>query len=971
MFISTVHGICRAAARCLTLFVTMSHSLMAADLKPVALTCEYRVDPLGIDESSPRLTWQLESNRRAQSQLAYQILVASSAERLEEDRGDLWDSGKVVGDANVNVAYAGAQLASRQFCHWKVRVWDRDGSVSPWSNPAFWTMGLLQEADWKAGYISIRDDSPIHNLKEPLFLPPARQYRREFRADKPVKRAMLHATALGICEFHMNGRRVGDEWFMPGWTDYRQRAYYRTYDVTPHLRDGANAIGAWLADGWYAGYVGFGLLTGTGTEATGRCLYGKTPAMMAQLEIEYADGSRDIVATDGSWKVSSDGPIREADFLMGETYDARKQRAGWDEPGFDDRDWQSAIHAADNGPQPTTFYEFRTPDEEGKKPVIEGMPKDIGFHRPAKLEAFPGVPVRAVEEIGAVSVRTLADGNTHIVDLGQNIAGSVRLKVRGPAGTTVRLRFAEMLHADGSLMTENLRKARATDHYILSGDPAGESYTPRFTFHGYQYVELTGFPGVPGKDAITGIVLQSDTPLAASFECPDPVINRLYQNIVWTQRGNFIDLPTDCPQRDERLGWTGDAQVFVRAATYNADVSAFFTKWLRELMESQRPSGAFPGYAPFPYQHGWEFGTAWCDAGVICPWTIWQAYGDTRIIERCWPHMVKFLEWRQATSKDFLGVNHGNKWGDWLSFGVETPLEYIDTVYFAGSARLMAEMAGAIGKAEESAAYLALFHRIRDAFNAKYVKPDGSLAIDNQTAYALALQMGLFSDALRAKAGAILAEKLRTGESGDQSGMTTGFLGTRPLLPVLSDTGGHDVAVRLFQSRKFPSWGYEVVQGATTIWERWNSFTKDQGFANPSMNSFSHYAFGAVGEWMFSHLAGIRSDGPGYRRIVIQPMPPGPEAGDAEHPINWVNAHYDSIQGRIVSRWRNQGGSFELQTTIPPNTTATVMLPANGAQSITESGKPLDQAEGVRWLRQERDRAVLAIGSGSYHFICR
>lgn len=367
-----------------------------------------------------------------------------------------------------------------------------------------------------------------------------------------------------------------------------------------------------------------------------------------------------------------------------------------------------------------------------------------------------------------------------------------------------------MLHPDGRLMTENLRAARATDCYVLRGDPRGETWTPRFTFHGFRYVEVTGYPGRPRRGAITGLVLYCDTPLTSRFECSDPVINQLFRNVVWTQRANFIDLPTDCPQRDERLGWTGDAQIYVRTATYNANVAAFFTKWLRELMESQRPSGAFPDFAPFHFQHHKDFSPAWTDAGVICPWTIWRVYGDTRLVERCWPQMVRFLAWRQAASRRHLGVDHGNNWGDWLSFGPITPIAYIDTVYLAHAARLMAEMAGAIGKAREAARYAALSERVRKAFARKYVRPDGSLTVDTQTAYALAIALGLVPERLRARSGRILADKIRSAETTDNSGMTTGLLGTAPLLPALSGTGEHALAVRHFQSRKFPSWGYEV-----------------------------------------------------------------------------------------------------------------------------------------------------------------
>lgn len=942
----------------------------AAALKPLALRCEYRGNPKGIDEAQPRLTWRVESGERGQKQTAYQVLVASSEKLLKQDVGDLWDSGKVASDQTVNVVYAGRALVSRQECFWKVRVWDKNGTAK-WSAPASWTMGLLKPDDWRAEYISFRDTTAVHKDTKSLFTPPARQYRKEFAAPKQVKRATVYATALGIYELYLNGKRVDDAWFAPGWTDYHQRAYYWTYDVTPMLKQGNNAFGAWVADGWYSGYIGFGLLTGIGTEKIGRYTYGKAPSWMAQLEIEYTDGTRETVATDKSWKVTGDGPVREGDFLMGEFYDARKETPGWTKPGFDDSRWELATLAKEGGSTVATFYEFQNADKPSGATPVKGRPIELGFKRPPVLEAFPGLPVRAIEEIKTVAITSPTNG-VHIFNLGQNFAGVVRLKVKGPAGATIKLRYGEMLHPDGRLMTENLRKARAIDHYVLRGDAKGEVFVPRFTFHGFQYVEVSGFPGKPGKDAITGIVLHSDTPMTSDFECSDPVANRLFKNVVWTQRANFLDLPTDCPQRDERFGWTGDAQIYVRTATYNADVAAFYTKWIRELMESQRPSGTFPGYAPFPFQHGWDFGTAWCDAGVICPWTVWQAYGDTRIIERCWPTMVRFLDWRKSTSKDFLGINHGNGWGDWLSFGTATPIEFIDTAYFAYSTALMADMAEAIHKDKEARTYREQFANIKTAFGKKYLKPDGSLTVDTQTAYALALYVDLIPAELRGKTGKILADKIRTGETKDNSGMTTGFIGTRPLLPVLSSVGEHDLAVKHFQSRKFPSWGYEVEQGATTIWERWNSFTKDKGFGgeqNASMNSFAHYSFGAVCEWMLSTLAGIDTDGPGYRKIIIRPSPASPGSNPEREPINWVKAHYDSIHGRITSEWKRTADQFELHTTIPPNTTATVYVPTARASLITEGGRSLAKNTGIKMLREENGRAVLAVAPGSYRFV--
>ncbi len=935
-----------------------------ADLKVVALRCEYLRNPRGIDETKPRLSWRVESGERGQRQTAYRVLVARSPETLAREQGDLWDSGKVESNRTTHIEYDGQPLTSRQECFWTVRVWDRDGVASDWSEPETWSMGLLDDSDWSARYISYRDDTPVFKDRKSLFLPPARYYRKQFAASGTIKRATVYATALGIYQLELNGRRVADAYFTPGWTDYRQRAYYNTYDVTDLVTEGDNAIGASVADGWYSGYVAYGLLVGIGTEKIGRYTYGKTPAVMAQLEIEYEDGTRQIVGTDESWKSTDGGPIREADLLMGEFYDARKQLPGWSRAGFDDSDWETSIGAEENGSQPATFYEARPDDGSGRVPQIVGREIDLRFRQP-KLEAFPGVPVRVIEEIRPIKVTKRSEG-TYIFNLGQNFAGIVRLRLTGPAGHRVTLRYGEMLHPDGRLMTENLRKARATDYYVCRGDEDGEVYTPQFTFHGFQFVEVSNFPGTPNLDTITGLVLHSDTPLTSTFECSDPMVNQLFHNVVWTQRSNFVDLPTDCPQRDERMGWTGDAQAYVATAAYNADIGAFYTKWLRELMESQRPSGAFPGFAPFPFHRGWDFGTAWADAGIICPWTIWQAYGDTRVIEHCWDPMTRFMQWRKKTSVDDLGIVHGNPWGDWLAQGEKTPIDYIDSIYFALTASMMADMAAATGRETEAEMYREQFQRTKAAFVRKYVEPDGSVRVKTQTAHALALFADLVPNEMRPATGQRLAELIAL----NGNHMATGFLGTRPLLPVLSSAGQHDLAVFLLQSHEFPSWGYEIDQGATTIWERWDSYTKEDGFGrhNAAMNSFSHYSFGAVCEWMFRTLAGIQSDGPGYSKVIIRPNPPSPASNAQHEPIDWVRASYDSIQGKIVSHWKVDGERFLLDVTIPANTTATMYLPAADRESITEGGKPLGEAAHVRVVGVEGHRVVLAVESGQYQF---
>jgi alpha-L-rhamnosidase len=938
-----------------------------AALIPENLRCEYRFNPLGIDALPPRLTWQVQSQERNQRQTAYEILVAGDEKSLQQNTGDIWDSGKVAGDQTINVEYAGQPLSSREVCYWKVKVWDQSGKTSDWSAPAAWSMGLLHTNDWHASYISYRDSTPVFTNRDALYLPPARQYRKEFVAAKKIVRAILYSTALGIYELHLNGQRVGDAMFAPGWTDYRQRAYYQTYDVTKLVNQGANAIGAWVADGWYSGYVGVGLWFGLGTEKVGRFTYGKTPAFMAQLELEYADGSRDTILTGPTWKVTGNGPIWQADILMGEVYDARREMTGWDQPGFDAASWENAIPARDNGSVPVKFYTSVQVGTNGESFQVEGVDRDIGFQKPAVLSASPCAPVRPFEELKPIAITSPTNG-VYIFNLGQNISGVARLKVRGPAGTMIRLRYGEMLYPDGQLMTENLRKARATDYYILRGDPGGETFQPRFTYHGFQYVEVTGYPGRPEPGAITGIVIHSDTPPTSDFACSDPLVNQLFKNIRWTQYDNFVDIPTDCPQRDERLGWLGDAQTYIRAATYNADVPAFYAKWLQSVMDAQRSNGVFPVYCPYPFAVDEDHAIAWSDAGVICPWTLWKIYGDTRIIKDCWQPMVKFMAWRKSTCRGFLGINQGRNVGDWLASGGATPLDFLDTVYYASTSRMMSQMAAAIGKSGEASNYQVQFENIKNAFAAKYVRPDGTLSVDTETAYVLALYLNLLPENLRHAAGEILAGKIHASARQHNSGITTGFLGTSHLLPVLSSVGQNDLAVRLIQSRKFPSWGFEVEQGATTVWENWDGYTRKTGFDGPGMNSFAHYSPGAVCEWMFSDLAGIDTDGVAYDHIIIRPTPPTPGSNPDVQPINWVQAHYDSVHGRISTAWRQSLHKFDLQVVIPPNTTAVVYIPARGLETVTESGNALTATVGVKSCRTENDRAVIEIGSGSYDF---
>jgi alpha-L-rhamnosidase len=911
----------------LTALFSIVSAAMAANVQTWDLQCEYHANPIALGTTQPRFSWKIrpvDPATRDVAQAAYEIVVSSA------DGKALWNSGKTDSTSTSQIEYAGSPLVSRDRATWKVRVWDGSGEVSDWSAPSSFGIGLLNPEDWQALWISAPTDESfttkenIQNFvgdpkRGVLTVTPAKYLRKEFTAPA-IKRATVHATALGVFTLEVNGQRVSDERLAPGWSAYQRRIHSKTYDVTSLVKAGNNAIGATLADGWYAGYVAYGLLTGQEglvPGIDGRYYYGVSPAVRVQLELELTDGSRQVIASDTTWK-SSTGPILESDILMGESYDARKEMPGWSAAGFNDSAWKNALAKTGSN---------------------------------SKIEPHPGVPVRPIEEMSPKVVKQHKPG-VFIFDLGQNISGVVRLKVKGEAGRKITLRYAEMLHQDGSLSTENLRCARAVDTYILKGDPAGESWTPEFTYHGFQFVEVTGFPTEPGLDAITGIVIHSDTPYHGSFECSDPMLNKLYQNMVWTQRGNFFEMPTDCPQRDERMGWTGDAQIYVRAATYNSDIASFYTKWLRDLNDDQWDYGAYPAYAPRPLARPNEHHAAgWMDAGVICPWTIWQTYGDTRVITEHWRKMNDFMDWRAARDPKLEGAIDDCGFGDWLSLGnVKTPIPFIDLAYHAYCAKLMAKMAEAIKSPAEAAKYRKLWDKTRGAFLKKFAEKDGALKVHNQSAYAMALFFGLIPDAqLEASAGH-LAKLVK--DNGNK--MTTGFLGTRPLLPALSANGHHDLAGILMQQREFPSWGYEVDNGATTIWERWNSYIKGKGVHEPAMNSFSHYAFGAVCEWMMGELAGIDRAAPGFDRVRIAPRPTGT--------ITSASASMQTRHGKLACSWKIDGGTFTADLVVPPNTTAEVVLPVKGA--IRERGADVVLSNGIR----QRDGNHLVLGSGTYQF---
>ncbi len=659
---------------------------------------------MAVDSPQPRLSWVIQSRERGVTQSAYQILVASDAELLKNNQGDLWDSGKVNSDQTIQVEYSGKALVSGQACFWKVCMWKQDGQSSGWSEPASWTMGLLNAADWQARWIGApealipKTDMTGTNRNS---MAPAPYFRKTFVISKPVKRATAYASALGAYVLHLNGAPVDSDVLSPGWTDFNKRVHYFGYDVTTQLKRGENVFGAILGDGWYAGFIAF---------THKRHYYGGDPRLLVQLEVEYQDGTREVVGTDESWKAAV-GPIQRDDLQMGCVYDARLEMNGWDKAGFDDHGW---------------------------------LPAQVDADAKANLMAHPGEPIRPAEEIAAVKVTEPKPG-VYVFDLGQNMVGWARLKAKGNAGQEVTVRHAEMLNPDGTIYTTNLRVAKATDVYYLAGK-SKRAYEPAFTFHGFRYVEVTGLDYKPKTSDVTGIVVHSDLAQTGWFECSEPLVNKLVQNSLWGQKGNFLDVPTDCPQRDERAGWTGDAQVFMKTACLNMDSPAFYTKWLDDLcLDSQAKNGGFDDVAPGLSEV--HFGnTGWSDSGPVCNWRMFEMYDDTRVMRRDYPALARYMDYLAGTSKDF--TRDTGDYGDWLRLSGPQKSRTIGTAYYFYTATTMTKIADALGKAGDAEKYRQLAGNIRATFVQKYIKPDGSIVDDKdetgQTFYALAFGLDWF-----------------------------------------------------------------------------------------------------------------------------------------------------------------------------------------------------------------------------------
>ncbi len=706
---------------------------------------------------------------------------------------------------------------------------------------------------------------------------PAPYFRKEIWLDRPFTKATLRITALGLYQAQINGQRVGDRALAPGWTDYSTRVPLQTYDVASLLKPGKNVIGVVLGDGWYCGRVGWG----------GRQGYGAKPELLADLAIVFSDGSGTKVVTDGSWKTAI-GPILENDLLMGEIYDARKELTGWSEADYDDSAWTQAQTG------PTRNIILDTIDYPGVRQTDEFQPQVLGDHR---------------------------------YDMGQNFSGRIRIRVKAPRNTSLTFRYSEILNPDGSLYTENLRSARATDTYICKGG-GEETWEPGFTFHGFRYVEAEGLPAGAELD-ITGLVLQSDAAPTGEFSCSNPLLNQLQHNIRWGQSSNFLEAPTDCPQRDERLGWTGDAQVFIRTAAFNRDVRSFFHKWVQDIRDAQKPSGAVPEVIPsvkfFGHDDG---GPAWSDATIICPWTVYLCYGDKEILADHYGSMQRYLDFISTEASINLIRSHPDSpvyegYGDWLALDGSgkvdgaTPKDLIGTAFLAYDASLMARIAAVLGKAEDAKKYTELHSQVVEAFQRRYVTPEGLIASGTQTAYVLALHFDLVPASVRATTARELVRDIKQREYH----IATGFVGTPYILDVLSREGYLDIAYRLLEQETFPSWLFPVKNGATTIWERWDGWTPDRGFQDKGMNSFNHYAYGAVGDWMYRHVAGLEVDEefPGYHHILFQPQPGGT--------LTWAKARLKVSRGETGISWERTEQALKVELIVPEGSKGILQTP--------------------------------------------
>ena len=896
----------------LLLYLVLLQFAAFAQVKIQTLRTENLSNPLGLDVAQPRLSWQLSSEKRNVMQAAYEIRVSEDASAIA--KAETWNTGKISTDQSIQIIYSGKALKPKQRYYWQVRVWDNTNKASAWSEIAYWETGMMSASNWKAKWIESGLTGDSVSGAAPLL-------RKKFELNKAVKWARIYVTAHGLYEAHINGQRVGNAYLTPGWTSYKTRLQYQVYDVTESVKQGSNAIGVQLGDGWYRGYLAW---------ENNKNVYGKNIGLLLQLEVTFADGTTQTIITDESWK-SSFGPIKSSQIYHGEIYDARLEKKGWAAADFNDANWPSV-----------------KVNDVSKENIIAS--ESVLMH---KKEVFN--PIKVIKT---------PKGET-VLDFGQNLVGWVQLKVTGKAGDKVSIQHAEVLDKEGNFYITNLRSARAQLEYTLKGGDE-EIFEPHFTFFGFRYIKVEGFPGTVISSNFKAFAIYSDMKPTGSFECSNPLVNQLQHNIQWGQKGNFLDVPTDCPQRDERLGWTGDAQAFSRAASFNMDVEQFFVKWLKDVAADQLKSGAVPFVVPNVLDTNAVASTGWADVATIIPWNMYVAYGDKTILENQYESMKKWVAYMEAKSVNHLW-NIGFHFGDWLFYrpfddtdgtSAVTDKYLVAQCFYAHSTQLLINTANVLNKKEDVQRYTALLKNIKDAFLKEYVTPNGGLVSGTQTAYVLALNFDMLPEDLRAPSAARLAENVKK----YNNHLTTGFLGTPYLCHVLTRFGYDEVAYTLLLQETYPSWLYPVKMGATTIWERWDGIKPDSTFQTPDMNSFNHYAYGAIGDWMYRSVAGLdtHNDGVGYKHIRIQPH--------TDKRLTYAKADLQSPYGKISSGWKSENGKLSLDVTIPANTTASVYVPTANADKIMESNKAISTSKEIKTGAIENGYVILTVGSGNYHF---
>lgn len=879
-------------------------------------------NPMGFYDSVPTFSWKLPVVDGIISQSAYQIVVASSPELLP-DHADLWNSDKQNTNQSVWIRYAGKPLFSRQKVYWQVKYWDQDSKSSSWSDVNHFELGLLNNSDWKGQWVGLDTAKDSIRGRENVLIHKPQYLRKVFDLADGAVKARLYITSKGVFYVSINGQNIGNDVMSPGFTSYDKRIETLTYDVTNTIKEGSNVIGVELASGWYSG----------------RLLWGNTPwdntvspKILCQLELELSDGSTQVITSDNSWKGTTSGPLRFSEIYDGEVYNANLEIPNWNTSHFDDKNWEKV--------------EVISIDEN-----VKLQPKR---HKTVK------------DKIKLIPQDIIIKDNAAIFDLQQNMVGVPLLKVPMKKGDTLKIRFAEMLQPNGTFYTKNYRSAHSTDYYIAAQDGQIE-YKPKFTFHGFSYVELSGYDTtkIPQKNWLTGIVQYSDFNENGRFSSSSEKLNQLQSNIVWGLRGNFLDIPTDCPQRNERLGWTGDAQVFAPTSMYNADLHAFWASWMQSVRESQLEDGAIPWTVPDARGNNIA-SSGWGDACVIIPWEIYRQTGDFGILEDNFEMMKKWLLYHEQMSQNY--ISSMMSFADWLQPYPEsgnnrgdTSKELIGTAFFANSAKLTSQIAGILGKTSEQERYESLYHSISKAFENKFFEEDGKVkgVVETQTSYLLALAFDLLSDDKKSKAQTHLISKIQ--QSGDH--LRTGFLGTPLLSKVLDDMGQVELMYKLLFKESYPSWFYSINQGATTVWERWNSYSKTEGFNSQNMNSLNHYSYGAIGQWFYERIAGISPIEAGYKSFRIAPIP--------KEPLTSASASLETPYGKIMSSWEIDKGAFYLNVKIPPNTTAEIEILNSRLGSLNLNDQPItENSDSLTIEKTDRGYKILAL-PGSYRFQAR